>query len=194
MERPSFRLAFLNPRYWPLWLGLGLLWLLVQLPYAVLLRLARGLGWIFYHVAGQRRAIARRNLELCFPQLDEQARDLLLRRNFASSAMALLEAQRPTLGHEATEAALAGTDAPVAPATVYPGGPPTRPQDVIVFVIGGTTYEEARMMALLHVPGTHFVLGGTTIHRSQSFLHMMQHTAQHLPASVTQPPPDSTGS
>jgi KDO2-lipid IV(A) lauroyltransferase len=91
MERPSFRLAFLNPRYWPLWLGLGLLWLLVQLPYAVLLRLAQGLGWIFYHVAKQRRAIARRNLELCFPQLDERARDLLLRRNFASSAMALLE-------------------------------------------------------------------------------------------------------
>ena len=45
------------------------------------------------------------------------------------------------------------------------------------------------MMALLHVPGTHFLLGGTTIHRSQSFLHMMQHTAQHLPPSVTQPPP-----
>ncbi|MCD4865330.1 lipid A biosynthesis lauroyl acyltransferase [Pseudomonas sp. PLB05] len=91
MERPSFRLAFLNPRYWPLWLGLGLLWLLVQLPYGMLLRLAQGLGWIFYHVARQRRAIARRNLELCFPQLDERARDRLLRRNFASSAMALLE-------------------------------------------------------------------------------------------------------
>ncbi|GAC1037982.1 lipid A biosynthesis lauroyl acyltransferase [Pseudomonas sp. No.117] len=91
MERPSFRLAFLNPRYWPLWLGLALLWLLVQLPYAMLLRLAQGLGWIFYHVATQRRAIARRNLELCFPQLDERARDRLLRRNFASSGMALLE-------------------------------------------------------------------------------------------------------
>ncbi|MDR6232482.1 lipid A biosynthesis lauroyl acyltransferase [Pseudomonas oryzihabitans] len=91
MERPSFRLAFLNPRYWPLWLGLGLLWLLVQLPYGVLLLIAEGLGWVFYQVAGQRRAIARRNLELCFPQLDERARELLLRRNFASSAMALLE-------------------------------------------------------------------------------------------------------
>ncbi|WP_295464565.1 lipid A biosynthesis lauroyl acyltransferase [uncultured Pseudomonas sp.] len=91
MQRPSFRPAFLNPRYWPLWLGLGLLWLLVQLPYAVLLRLADALGWVFYRVAGQRRAIARRNLELCFPQLDDQARDRLLRRNFASSAMALLE-------------------------------------------------------------------------------------------------------
>lgn len=91
MQRPSFRPAFLNPRYWPLWLGLGLLWLLVQLPYAALLRLADALGWVFYRVAGQRRTIARRNLELCFPQLDDQARDRLLRHNFASSAMALLE-------------------------------------------------------------------------------------------------------
>lgn len=43
------------------------------------------------------------------------------------------------------------------------------------------------MMALM--PGARFLLGGTTIHRSQSFLHMMQHTAQHLPPSMTQPPP-----
>ncbi|MEH3024357.1 MAG: lipid A biosynthesis lauroyl acyltransferase [Pseudomonas oryzihabitans] len=91
MQRPSFRPAFLHPRYWPLWFGLGLLWLLVQLPYAVLLRLADGLGWVFYRAAGERRAIARRNLELCFPQLDDQARERLLKRNFASSAMALLE-------------------------------------------------------------------------------------------------------
>ena len=31
MERPSFRLAFLNPRYWPLWLGLGLFFFLFDL-------------------------------------------------------------------------------------------------------------------------------------------------------------------
>ncbi len=67
MERPSFRLAFLNPRYWPLWLGLGLLWLLVQLPYAVLLRLGQGLGWLFYHVAGQRRATPAAIWNSAFP-------------------------------------------------------------------------------------------------------------------------------
>jgi len=44
MDRPQFRAYFLHPRFWPLWLGLGLLWLLIQLPYPVLLRLGRGLG------------------------------------------------------------------------------------------------------------------------------------------------------
>ena len=99
----------------------------------------------------------------------------------------------------------AGRDAPSfdAPATVFPGGPPTRPQDVILFVIGGTTYEEARMIALLNGaasasssqmpptpswPGTHFLLGGTTVHSSQTFLRMVQHTASKLPSSITSPP------
>ena len=44
MERPRFRREFLHPRYWLLWLGLGVLWLLVQLPYAWLLLLGRGLA------------------------------------------------------------------------------------------------------------------------------------------------------
>ena len=30
MDRPRFRRAFLSPRFWPLWCGLGLLWLIVQ--------------------------------------------------------------------------------------------------------------------------------------------------------------------
>ncbi|WFD18203.1 vacuolar protein sorting-associated protein 45 [Malassezia caprae] len=84
-----------------------------------------------------------------------------------------------------------------APATVYPGGPPTRPQDVIVFVIGGTTYEEARMIALLNGaagaaapawPGTRFLLGGTTVHRSRSFLDMAQHAAARHPTLARAPP------
>lgn len=96
----------------------------------------------------------------------------------------------------------AGADANAldVPATVYPGGPPTRPQDVIVFVIGGTTYEEARMIALLNGavgaagapaptwPGTRFLLGGTTVHRSRSFLDMAQHVAARHP-SLARPPP-----
>jgi KDO2-lipid IV(A) lauroyltransferase len=44
MDRPRFRTAFLSPRFWPLWCGLGLLWLIVQLPYPVLLSIGRALG------------------------------------------------------------------------------------------------------------------------------------------------------
>ncbi|WP_312359048.1 lipid A biosynthesis lauroyl acyltransferase [Stutzerimonas balearica] len=91
MDRPRFRAYFLHPRFWLLWLGLGLLWLLVQLPYAALLRLGRVLGALMYRVAGARRRIARRNLELCFPRLDEAAREHLLKDNFASTGIAFFE-------------------------------------------------------------------------------------------------------
>lgn len=91
MDRPRFRTYFLHPRFWLLWLGLGLLWLLVQLPYAALLRLGRVLGALMYRVAGSRRRIARRNLELCFPRLDEAARERLLKDNFASTGIAFFE-------------------------------------------------------------------------------------------------------
>ena len=91
MDRPVFRRAFLHPRFWPLWLGLGLLWLVVQLPYGALLRLGRGLGWLMYLLAGSRRRIATRNLELCFPQMPAAKRRQLLKENFASTGIAFFE-------------------------------------------------------------------------------------------------------
>ena len=63
MDRPRFRAAFFHPRFWLLWLGLGLLWLVVQLPYKVQLGLGRVLGALMYRVAGDRRRIAARNLQ-----------------------------------------------------------------------------------------------------------------------------------
>ena len=91
MDRPVFRRSFLHPRFWPLWLGLGLLWLIVQLPYGALLRLGRGLGWLMYRVAGSRRRIATRNLQLCFPQMSAAERERLLKENFASTGIAFFE-------------------------------------------------------------------------------------------------------
>ena len=91
MDRPRFRAAFLHPRYWLLWLGLGVLWLVVQLPYAVLLKLGRALGALMLLAAKSRRQIAARNLELCFPELSAGERERLLRENFASSGIAFFE-------------------------------------------------------------------------------------------------------
>jgi len=91
MERPRFRLQFFHPRFWGLWLGLGLLWLIVQLPYRALLWLGRALGAVMYRVAGQRRRIAARNLELCFPELSGAQRERLLKENFASTGIAFFE-------------------------------------------------------------------------------------------------------
>lgn len=91
MDRPAFRIYFLHPRFWPLWLGMGLLWLVVQLPYRWLLVMGRGLGGLMYHLAGSRRRIAARNLELCFPELSVGERQRLLRENFASTGMTFFE-------------------------------------------------------------------------------------------------------
>uniref|UniRef100_A0A8C1P2B7 Vacuolar protein sorting-associated protein 45 n=1 Tax=Cyprinus carpio TaxID=7962 RepID=A0A8C1P2B7_CYPCA len=45
-----------------------------------------------------------------------------------------------------------------------------RPQDIIVFIIGGATYEEALTVYNLNrtMPGVRIVLGGTTIHNTKS--------------------------
>ncbi|XP_058016650.1 vacuolar protein sorting-associated protein 45 isoform X3 [Ahaetulla prasina] len=47
-----------------------------------------------------------------------------------------------------------------------------RPQDIIVFIIGGATYEEALTVYNLNrtTPGVRIVLGGTTVHNTRSFL------------------------
>ena len=91
MDRPQFSPAFLHPRFWLLWLGLGLLWLVVQLPYAALLALGRLGGAAMLRLAGSRRRIAARNLELCFPHLSEKQRKALLHANFASMGIAFFE-------------------------------------------------------------------------------------------------------
>ena len=91
MKHSEFELAFLHPRYWLLWFGLAVLWLVTQLPYRVLLGLGRALGAVMLHTASSRRHIVQRNLQLCFPELSEQQREQLLRENFASTGIAFFE-------------------------------------------------------------------------------------------------------
>jgi len=65
----------LAPRYWPTWLGLGVLRILSWLPMPVLALVGYLLGSIMYLVAGSRRRIALKNIKTCFPEMSEsQAR------------------------------------------------------------------------------------------------------------------------
>ncbi|CAM9665485.1 unnamed protein product, partial [Discosporangium mesarthrocarpum] len=56
--------------------------------------------------------------------------------------------------------------------SVEPGSVSTRPQEVVVFMLGGVTYEEAAKVAELNasLPSGNIVLGGSFIHNSTSFL------------------------
>jgi vacuolar protein sorting-associated protein 45 len=62
-----------------------------------------------------------------------------------------------------------------------------RPQDIIIFMLGGTTYEESRAVALLNqqlAGQARILLAGTSVHNSKSFLDMMGDSALHHSPSV----------
>ncbi|MBL1188486.1 kdo(2)-lipid IV(A) palmitoleoyltransferase, partial [Escherichia coli] len=71
MKRPQkFKSALLHPRYWFPWFGLACFFLLVHLPYPVLHKLGVWMGRPSMRFLNRRVAIPRRNLELCFPNMD----------------------------------------------------------------------------------------------------------------------------
>ncbi|KAI5838976.1 Sec1-like protein [Morchella snyderi] len=59
-----------------------------------------------------------------------------------------------------------------------------KPQDVIVFMVGGTTYEEAKLVAQVNAatPGVRVVLGGTSVLNSRTFLDEIDDIVPTWPA------------
>jgi KDO2-lipid IV(A) lauroyltransferase len=92
LRQSQFKLSFLHPRYWILWFGIGLLWLIVTiLPYRALIKLGGGIGLVLMSVFKKREKTAARNLELCFPEMEEQERLKILRGHAKSVGIALME-------------------------------------------------------------------------------------------------------
>lgn len=87
----KFQIDLLHPRFWLTWLGVSFLFLLVQLPYPLLHRLGSWMGRSSIRFLKRRVSIARRNLELCFPDMDEDQRERHIVGNFESLGMGLLE-------------------------------------------------------------------------------------------------------
>jgi KDO2-lipid IV(A) lauroyltransferase len=83
---------FISPRYWLVWLGLWLMWLLAHLPFPVLVRLGQLLGYLGYLLARERKEVSRINLQLCFPELSTEERQVLLRKTFVSNGIGIMEA------------------------------------------------------------------------------------------------------
>ncbi len=70
-----FNKQLLHPRNWLTWFGLGILWLIVQLPYPLLHFIGTSAGRLSRRFLKRREHIARRNIELCFPDMSPAARD-----------------------------------------------------------------------------------------------------------------------
>ncbi|UTA46737.1 LpxL/LpxP family Kdo(2)-lipid IV(A) lauroyl/palmitoleoyl acyltransferase [Simiduia sp. 21SJ11W-1] len=90
-DQPQFSAVMLHPRYWLLWLALGVCWLIARMPYPWLMALGRGVGALFQAFAKERKRIAAINLQMCFPALSEAERSQLLRRNMREMGVGFIE-------------------------------------------------------------------------------------------------------
>lgn len=89
--RPKFEAYLLHPRFWLTWFGLGVMWVIAQMPYALHLRVGKILGWCFLTFAKGRIRIAETNLSLCFPDKSDLERRELLEAHCHAAGMALFE-------------------------------------------------------------------------------------------------------
>ncbi|VFP84371.1 Lipid A biosynthesis palmitoleoyltransferase [Candidatus Erwinia haradaeae] len=92
MQRASnFDRELMLPRYWITWFGISILFLIVCLPYPLLYRFGIWIGRCSMFFMKRRVFIVRRNLELCFPDMDKTHLAQSVKSNFESLGMGLLE-------------------------------------------------------------------------------------------------------
>jgi Kdo2-lipid IVA lauroyltransferase/acyltransferase len=82
---------FLAPRWWPVWIALGIVRVLAALPWSLQAALARLLGSLGWRLARRERRVTTANLALAFPDLPLVERERLARRHFGSLVYALFE-------------------------------------------------------------------------------------------------------
>jgi KDO2-lipid IV(A) lauroyltransferase len=89
--QPNFKISYLLPKYWLTWLGVFIIYTISWLPYRFQLFLGKVIGRLLYKIGSSRKKVALRNLELCFPDMPDTERQVMLKRNFENTGIALLE-------------------------------------------------------------------------------------------------------
>lgn len=93
MRRQSERNPYL-PQFWPMWVGLGVLWMVSLLPWRLQRLGARTLGAIVFYLLPIRRKVVLTNLRTCFPALSETERRVIARRHYQSLVLGIVEMAR----------------------------------------------------------------------------------------------------
>ena len=88
----------LSPRTWPTWAAIAFGWTLARWPWGLARAVGPALGDFLRLAMVSRRRVARRNLAICFPELDDAGREALLRANFQSLGLAVFEFLRAWWG------------------------------------------------------------------------------------------------
>lgn len=86
--------SYLAPKFWPLWIGIGLAKIIAHLPLKVQYFLGSMFGTIAYYGMRERRYVTEKNIEACFPELSSAEQKQLVKRSFRSNGIGLMEALR----------------------------------------------------------------------------------------------------
>jgi KDO2-lipid IV(A) lauroyltransferase len=100
-------LRFLAPRYWLTWVAIGILRTIERLPYALLVRVGHALGRLARRLPLNYIKVARCNMRLCLPELDDAARERLLDRHFEALGVTICESAMSWWSSDARIARLA---------------------------------------------------------------------------------------
>ena len=91
MTQPRFQFSFLAPRYWIQWAMMLCIGICTLLPRKSSLWLGDRLGSIFRARNHKRRMIAETNLRMCFPELSDHQRQVLMHRHFRLYGRAVID-------------------------------------------------------------------------------------------------------
>lgn len=85
-------------QHWPAWAGIAFGWTLAHWPWWLARRAGSVLGWLMRMTMVSRRRVARINLALCFPELNQPQRRELLHAHFRSLGIGAFEFLRAWWG------------------------------------------------------------------------------------------------
>jgi KDO2-lipid IV(A) lauroyltransferase len=87
----SLPLSFFHPRYWCVWLAIGLLRLLTLLPWSWQMKVGERIGKLMYYLLSSRRHVASVNLKLAFPNRSDAERKQLCIDHFISLGQGVMD-------------------------------------------------------------------------------------------------------
>lgn len=126
---------------------MGLLRLTCMLPHRAALATGRTIGRLAHRISGSRRAVVRRNLELCFPELTATDRNRLAQKHFLALGMSVIEMG---LGRWASDAHL--TSITTIKGVEHLQAAIEKGQGVILLSAHFTTLEVSGRVLALHSP------------------------------------------
>ena len=94
-------LKYLHPRFWLIWLGIGLLRLIILFPWDWQMSIGKVLGKILYSAAPSRRKVSCINLCIAFPELSPDEISQLNKEHFISLGQSLIDSALSWWGSEA---------------------------------------------------------------------------------------------